>query len=139
MLEREQTSRIGRREAELDRPLDRAERLALARGLWRDAGAITEERIRLEFLRLTRAMGQPDVTAPKLLRHQFATMLQDANVDPLIRNELMGHSPASARGRGLGMTAVYTHTRPETRREQLESALRRGPALGVADRWLGRG
>ena len=37
----------------------------------------------------------------------------------------MGHSPGSnrANGTGLGMTATYTHTRPETRRKQLEAAL----------------
>ena len=29
---------------------------------------------------------------------------------------------------GLGMTANYTHTRPETRREQVERALRLWPA-----------
>ena len=34
------------------------------------------------------------------------------------------------------MTAVYTHTRPETRREQLESALWYSPAAAAAVRWL---
>src|SRR5262249_32186972 len=138
ILERELLRRIDLREAEAGRPRDRAGRLAVAGGLWRDAGAIKEARIRTEFLRITGAIGLAGVTAPKLLRHQFATCLQDANVDPLIRNELMGHSPASTRGSGLGMTAVYTHTRPETRREQLESARRRRAALDVAGRWLRR-
>src|SRR4051794_9950434 len=87
-------------------------------------------------MRITGAIGRATATAPKLLRHQFATHLQDANVDPLIRNELMGHSRGSAKGSGLGMTAVYTHTRPETRRGQLEAALEGRPALEVAERWL---
>jgi hypothetical protein len=67
------------------------------------------------------------------LRHTFATILQDANVDPLIRNELMGHVPAisPAPGAGLGMTAVYTHTRPETKRRQLENALAKVLALAA--------
>ncbi len=38
----------------------------------------------------------------------------------------MGHKPTN--GTGLGMTGSYTHTRPETLREQVEMALRRWPA-----------
>jgi hypothetical protein len=136
-LERELTARSAAREAELERTLTRPERLSLARTLWRDAGAIKTERIRTEFLRLTRQMGLPHLTAPKLLRHLFATCLQDANVDPLIRNELMGHSPAGQRnGIGLGMTANYTHTRGTTRRRQLEAAMVVRPAIELAREWV---
>ena len=72
--------------------------------------------------------------APKLLRHQFATALLEGRVDPLIRNELMGHVAAGQRtaGHGLAMTAVYTHTRPEVRRRQLLEALAARPAVAVA-------
>jgi site-specific recombinase XerD len=78
-----------------------------------------------------------DVTAPKTLRHTFATCLQDGNVDPLIRNELMGHAPmALTSAGGLGMTTVYTHTRPETKRRQFDQALSDLPAVAVARRWL---
>jgi integrase len=135
LLERVLSSRIAEGERESGRDLARSERLAVARGLWRDLGAIEPDRIRLEFVRTTGRIGLPAATAPKLLRHQFATCLQEARVDPLIRNELMGHSP-SPKGSGLGMTAMYTHTRPEVRREQLELALGRGPAIEVAQRWL---
>jgi hypothetical protein len=31
-----------------------------------------------------------------MLRHLFATALQEANVDPLVRNLLLGHAPAGA-------------------------------------------
>ncbi len=89
----------------------RRERSRLARGLWTELGVVKTDRIRLEFMRLTKKLGLPELTAPKTLRHLFATTLQDANVDLLIRNELMGHSPASAiGGTSLGMTATYTHT-----------------------------
>jgi hypothetical protein len=73
-----------------------------------------------------------------MFRHLFATALQEGNVDPLIRNELMGHVAAGDRtaGHGLAMTAVYTHTRPATRRKQLELALESRPALAVARAWL---
>jgi hypothetical protein len=35
------------------------------------------------------------------------------------------------------MTAVYTHTRPQTRRQQLETALVGRPAVAIAKAWLG--
>ena len=91
-------------------------------------------------MRLTRAVGLPGCTAPKVLRHLFATALQEGRVDPLIRNELMGHVAAGQRtaGHGLAMTAVYTHTRPETRRQQLEAALAPRAAVAAARAWLGR-
>jgi site-specific recombinase XerD len=130
--------RIAEHEVVQGRPLTRAERGCVARGLWRDLGAVKPERVRLEFMRLTRAIGLPGCTAPKALRHLFATALQEGRVDPLIRNELMGHVAAGERsaGHGLAMTAVYTHTRPEAHRQQLEAALSRRPAIAVAEAWL---
>jgi hypothetical protein len=91
-------------------------------------------------MRVTRAIGLPGCTAPKVLRHLFATALQEGRVDPLIRNELMGHVAAGqhSAGHGLAMTAVCTHTRPQTRRQQLEAALAQCPALAVAEAWLRR-
>jgi hypothetical protein len=116
------------------------QRARLARRLWREQGALRGDRVRLEFMRLTAAIGLPGCTAPKLLRHQFATALQEGRVDPLVRNELLGHAAAGERaaGHGLGMTAVYTHTRPETRRGQLEAALAARPGVAVALAWLRR-
>lgn len=112
--------------ADSDNPLDRVGRLQICRTLWRDLGAVKTDRIRIEFAKICRQLGMGKVATPKMLRHLFATSLQDANVDPLIRNELMGHKPArDARGAGLGMTAVYTHTRPETMREQLCASVER--------------
>jgi integrase len=133
-LEQELARRSAEREGATGRRLTRAERAWLARGLWRELGAVKGDRIRVEFMRLTRAVGLPGLTAPKLLRHQFATALQEGRVDPLIRNELMGHVAPGERsaGHGLAMTAVYTHTRPETRQQQLEAALCDRPAAVVA-------
>jgi site-specific recombinase XerD len=130
--------RLAEGEAQQGGPLTRAERAKAARALWRDVGAVREDRVRTEFMRLTQAMGLPGCSAPKSLRHLFATVLQEARVDPLVRNELMGHVAAGKRsaGHGLAMTAVYTHTRPETRRQQLEAALASRPAAGVAAAWL---
>ena len=104
--------------------------------IWRDAGAADADRIRTTFIHLTARIGLPEATAPKLLRHTFATCLQDANVDPLIRNQLMGHRPAdgSKPGGGLGMTAVYTHSRPETIRQQLGMAMAKRGIVSVDTR-----
>ncbi len=117
---------------------DRKQFESAAKTVWRDIGALKEDRIRKEFMRITSQIGVPEVTAPKTLRHTFATCLQDANVDPLIRNELMGHAPGSATigSRGLGMTAIYTHTRPETKRKQLENALSQRPSASLVQMWL---
>ena len=144
-LEAEAASRLSRQELQLSRVLLRTERAAILRRVWRDLGAIKADRIRTEFIRLATRCGIPGATAPKLLRHMFATCLQDANVDPLVRNILMGHAPVipcpdqhGKSGMGLGMTAVYTQTRPETLRRQCEAALSVRPALHAAGEWLAR-
>jgi len=138
-LERELVRRLTNQDATPGDP-DRAARGRLAGRLWRDIGAVDENRVRIEFIRAARTAGLAGQTAPKVLRHQFATALQEGRVDPLVRNLLMGHAAAGSRspGHGLGMTAVYTHTRPETVREQLLAALAERPAVTVAREWLTR-
>jgi len=135
---KELQQRLGRRILEsASDTWDREAGQRTAKTIWRDAGALRVDWIRIEFMRLTKLIGIPQITAPKTLRHTFATTLQDANVDPLIRNELMGHAPAYSNGAGsLGMTAVYTHTRPETKRKQLEVAIHNRPAVQAAEQWL---
>jgi len=62
-------------------------------------------------------------------------LLQDANVDPLVRQITMGHAPAGNSKGALGMTAVYTHTRPETQKREIERAVRAWPeSLRLAER-----
>jgi integrase len=137
-MEKELARRIAAREEGNGQPLDRLEVRRITRRLWVDIGAVEEDRVRTEFIRLTRQIGLPGCTAPKMLRHLFATALQMGRVDPLIRNELMGHVAAGERsaGHGLAMTAVYTHTSPETRRCQLAEALSDRAAVIVARNWL---
>ena len=110
------------------------ERQRIALRFWLGLGYVPEDRIRMEFIRLTRKIGLPGHTAPKMFRHMFATTLQEGRVDPLIRNELMGHVATGERsaGHGLAMTAVYTHTRPETKRKQMEEAFATRAALQMA-------
>ncbi len=128
MLERESAQRVATAERLAGKPLDRNEVLAVQRRIWRDIGSIDEDDVRHAFIRVCGLIGMPHQTAPKVLRHGFATMLQDANVDPLVRNRLMGHSTSGygssiAMSPSLGMTAIYTHTRPETMRRQLFDAI----------------
>ena len=134
-LEQELLRRVTHQETSSPDALTRAARLQVAKTIWRDLGALKEDWVRIEFKRVTKLIGLAEVTAPKTLRHTFATALQDANVDPLIRNELMGHAPTRVSGMcaGLGMTTVYTHTRPETKRRQLETALAARPASRYAE------
>ena len=82
--------------------------------------------VRTSFIRIMDGIGHPEATCPKSWRHSFATLLQHANVDPLIRQLTLGHKPTDSNG--LGMTANYTHTRRETQRAQIEAALRQWPA-----------
>jgi integrase len=138
MLQREAVRRIAELESTGSAEMSRRQKQAIARTIWRDSGALREEWVRIEFMRLTNAIQLQHITAPKTFRHTFATTLQDANVDPLIRNELMGHSSGSTLGSAscLGTTGLYTHTRPETKRRQLEMTLQRRPAVGCASNWL---
>jgi integrase len=132
LLNQEAMSRLHERrlasEAErLGRLMTRAEQAKVARGVWRDAGAIKSDQIRTAFVRTTRRIGQAAATCPKSWRHTFATLLQDANVDPLIRQVTMGHQPGTPGAGALGMTGVYSHSRPETQRREILRALRLWP------------
>jgi integrase len=140
-LAQEIDARVETAQRDSGQPASRTQRMRICKKLWVDLGAIREDRIRSQFMYLAKLIGLPEVTMPKLFRHGFATALQDANVDPLIRNQLMGHVPASGvaqAGGGLAMTAVYTHSRPETVRRQLFVALENHAAMNLARVRLGQ-
>jgi integrase len=110
----------------------RAAAARLAATVWRDAGAVKTDAVRTSLIRVASLAGLVGATCPKSWRHTFATLMQDANVDPLVRQRVLGHRPTL--GAGLGMTAAYTHTRPETQRQQVEAALRLWPtSLALAE------
>lgn len=114
------------REASGSTAPSRTKQAAIARTVWRDAGATKSDRIRSSFMRIASQIGLEDSTCPKSWRHTFATLLQDANVDPLIRQLTLGHT-FSGSGGTLGMTAIYTHTRPETQQREIERAMQLWP------------
>jgi integrase len=113
--------------------LSRSAVLQMANAVWHDAGAVKADAIRSSFVRIASTVGL-DATCPKSWRHTFATLMQDANVDPVVRQVTLGHRPTD--GGVLGMTARYTHTRAETQRRQVEDALRQWPeSLELARAW----
>ena len=97
--------RVAATESGQDSPVTRSCRAQLARTVWRDAGATKADRVRNSFIRLANSMGLTDVTCPKSWRHTFATLLQDANVDPLVRLLTLGHAASGGRDSPLGMTS----------------------------------
>ena len=135
-LARDVADRIENAEQQSGQNLSREQRAGIARTVWRDAGAIKPERIRQSFIRMAAAAGLSGATCPKSWRHTFATLLQDANVDPLVRQITLGHAPTGSAEGALGMTSLYTHTRPETQHREILRAVRLWPeSLVLAKRF----
>ena len=126
-LAREVGMRVDRVERLRRQALSREQRDKITKKVWQDAGAVKADRIRLSFIRTAAAAGLTQATCPKSWRHSFATLLQDANVDPLIRQITLGHAPQGSTEGALGVTSVYTHTRPETQRREILRALQLWP------------
>lgn len=95
----------------------------VAARIWAEAGAIDTDDIRTSFMQVTRRIGLPHVTCPKCWRHTYATAMQEAGVDPLVRQLTMGHVPAGSGHAALGMTSVYTHTQIEFHRRELQRVI----------------
>ena len=125
-LEEEAARRIEAAQARQAEPLTRLETRQIGRSVWRDAGATKETKIRVEFMEVTKRVGLGHLTCPKDLRHLFATSLQAAGVDPMVRRDIMGHT-------SLEMTAHYTHTQNGTRQRELSRLTEiRGSVLELA-------
>ena len=75
----------------------------VATELWRDMGAIKANDVRKRFIRVAKRIGHPEMTSPYIFRHGMATAMQEADVDPFVRKEIIGHT-------SLEMTGRYTHT-----------------------------
>jgi integrase len=121
------TQRIEQTERQSGQVLSREQRAGMARAIWREAGAVKADQIRLSFIRIAKTAGLVGATCPKSWRHTFATLLQDANVDPLLRQVTLGHAPTGTAEGALGMTSVYTHSRPETQQREILRAIRLWP------------
>jgi hypothetical protein len=131
--------RVGKAERQPGQTLDREAKARIAHSVWRDAGAVKADRIRLLFIRVAKIAGLGEATCPKSFRHSFATLLQDANVDLLIRQITLGHSSSGTAGDALGVTSIYTHTRPETQRQEILRAVRLWPETLKFAEWYAQG
>lgn len=121
-------TRIVAESQRIGRAVNRQEQLKLASSVWRDSGAFDPDQIRRSFIRIAKRCGLENATCSKSWRHSFATLLQDANVDPLLRQITLGHQPTGASG-ALGMTGIYSHSRPETLAREIDRALRTWPQV----------
>lgn len=79
----------------------------------RSMGQVPERRVRGEFMKLTGAIGCPEFTRAHDLRHLFTSRAQEAGMNPLLVQELLGHTT-------LDMTRKYTHLGLDTKREAME-------------------
>ena len=125
-LARSVSQHVAAAEQQTQAPISREQEARIAEKVWLEAGTVRTEAIRQSFIRTAQLVGLENVTCPKSWRHSFATLLQDAGVDPLVRQITLGHSPAGSNG-GLGMTSIYTHTRPETQRKEILRAVQLWP------------
>jgi len=130
------SQRLAQARAQHGRTVTRHEQSRIQALVWKNAGAVEVDRIRTSFMRTAKSAGL-NITCPKSWRHTFATLLQEANVDLLVRQETLGHKPAAPEMSALGMTGVYTHTTPEFQRREIERALRLRPqTLEIAQRFI---
>ncbi|MHC4198782.1 MAG: tyrosine-type recombinase/integrase [Planctomycetota bacterium] len=81
----------------------------------RSMGQIPEKRIRQEFMKITKAIGRPELTRPHDLRHLFASRAQELGINPILVQEMLGHAT-------LDMTRKYTHIGLDAKREALRQA-----------------
>jgi integrase len=79
----------------------------------RSAGQMPEKTVRLEFLKLTQKIGCPEFTRVHDLRHLFASRAQAAGGNPILVQEMLGHTT-------LDMTRRYTHLGIDCKRGLLD-------------------
>jgi site-specific recombinase XerD len=79
----------------------------------RTMGQIPEKRIRMEFMSLTEEIGCPEFTRVHDLRHLFSSRAQAAGVNPILVQEMLGHTT-------LDMTKRYTHLGMDVKRGALQ-------------------
>jgi integrase len=119
--------RLDKERQRLGRSPSRLEEAKVHASVWYDAGAVDPDRVRTSFIRTAKAAGLSGASCVKSWRHTFATLLQQAGVDVLVRQQTLGHQAGNAESSALGMTGVYTHTTPEFQRQEIERAVRLRP------------
>ena len=135
-LAAEAERRIVEAERQSSTPVSRSQAARIYQRMWHEAGAVRLDRVRLSFIRSARRAALGQATCPKSWRHTFATLLQEANIDLLVRQITLGHAPLGGAQGALGMTTVYTHTRPQTQRREIVRAMALWPqTIALARQW----
>jgi integrase len=91
---------------------EREQRRAIV-ALCRSLGQIPEKRLRCEFMQLTESIACPEFTKVHDLRHLFASRAQALGINPILVQEMLGHTT-------LEMTRRYTHLGIEVKRSALQ-------------------
>jgi integrase len=113
---------LKRLQALQDSEEDEKARRRSIRAYLRGMGQIPEKRIRQEFMKLTTAIGCPELTRAHSLRHLFSTRAQEQGMNPLLVQGLLGHADIS-------MTQRYTHFGMDTKRKAVGEMLTGDPVL----------
>ena len=92
---------------------DEREQKRIVVAFCRTMGQIPEKRLRCEFMALTQKIGCPEFTRVHDLRHLFTSRAQAAGINPILVQEMLGHTT-------LEMTRRYTHLGLDTKREALQ-------------------
>lgn len=100
---------------------ERAQKRAVVQ-FCRTMGQIPEKRLRCEFMAITRRIGCPEFTRVHDLRHLFSSRAQAAGINPILVQEMLGHTT-------LEMTRRYTHFDMDTKREALQRLALAGPGM----------
>jgi integrase len=108
--------------AEADPGAGERDRKRAAVAFCRAAGQVPEKAVRERFMKLTKAIGCPGFTRVHDLRHLFACRAQAAGVNPILVQEMLGHTT-------LDMTRRYTHLGIDTKRDALARAIAAGGVL----------
>ncbi|HJZ58448.1 MAG TPA: site-specific integrase [Gemmataceae bacterium] len=82
----------------------------------RAAGQAPEKAVREEFLRVTKQIGCPEYTRVHDLRHLFSSRAQAAGVNPILVQDMLGHTT-------LDMTRRYTHLGLDSKRDALRKII----------------
>jgi integrase len=110
---RERVERVLKDLAAADPAAGERERKRAVVAFCRSAGQIPEKTVRLEFLKLTERIGCPEFTRVHDLRHLFASRAQAAGGNPILVQDMLGHTT-------LDMTRRYTHIEIDSKRRLLD-------------------
>ena len=95
---------------------EKEERRVMSRFL-RSLGQIPQNRLRQEFMKITKSIGMPERSRVHELRHLFITSMAETEINPMLAGQVAGHSTQE-------MSDYYTHTRSQAQRRSIEKMIK---------------